>query len=343
MENNIKVSVIIPVYNVEKYLNRCLDSLLSQTLEEIEIIAVDDLSTDQSYNILKQYENKYPNKIKAFQLPEKGRQGGARNFGIRKSRGKYIGFVDSDDYVEADMYEVLYNLANNLDVDMAYGGYYEDYGKYKESILASSNLGNEKTIIQISEKNREDFLVDMCPFWCCIFNADLILKNNIFFPERLAYEDNYFGVVVKYFIKSIAYTKKTLYCYNKNNIRSTTSIRNSSYHLDRIKTAEMTLSFFKECEDYKQIKRAVEYIYFEHYYLHTISCIIYYYDKTDYELIKKIRNKFKKEFPEYKSNNYYINRFGKNKRIVFSIIEWSPYLYVNIYKLFRIINRKIKI
>ena len=246
MENNIKVSIIVPVYNVEKYLERCLNSLLSQTLDEIEIIAVDDISTDHSYTILKQYEKKYPEKIRAFQLPKKGRQGAARNFGIRKSKGRYIGFVDSDDYVEPNMYETLYNLAINLCVDMAYGGFYKDFGKYNEIIPGSSTLGKEKSKIQISKINREDFMVDMRSFCSGIFYADLIKNNNIYFPERLAYEDNYFGIVIKYFIKSIAYTKKSLYYYNKCNIGSTTSLKNSMHHLDRIKTAEKIMIRLKK-------------------------------------------------------------------------------------------------
>lgn len=335
MEKNIKVSIVIPVYNVEKYLGRCLDSLLSQSLEEIEIIAVDDISTDNSYALLKQYEARNPEKIRAFRLSEKGRQGAARNLGIREAKGEYIGFVDSDDYVEKDMYDTLYHLASDLKVDMVYGGFYEDFGEFKEIVPNRSDLGGESSKIEISVENREDFISDMRSFCSCLFRAELLNEESIYFPECLAYEDNYFGVVVKYFVKSFAYTNKPLYCYNKRNAESTTSVRNSTHHLDRMKTADMALDFFKGKDDYDQIRDAVEYIYLEHYYIHTVSTIIFYYDEINYELIQRVRDKFLQEFPEYKSNRFYVQKFGRLKRIIFQVNEWSPRIYANIYRLFR--------
>lgn len=335
MKENIKVSIVIPVYNVEQYLGPCLDSLLSQSLKEIEIIAVDDKSTDNSYVLLKQYEARNPGKIRAFQLDKKGRQGAARNLGIREAKGEYIGFVDSDDYVEADMYETLYRLASELKVDMAYGGYYEDFGSFKKAVSNRSELGKEGSKIKISGKNREDFMCEMRSFWCCLFRSELLREDGVYFPEGLAYEDNYFGVVANYYIKSFAYTDKPLYHYNKSNVGSTTSIRNSAHHLDRMKTADMALEFLKGRDDYAQVHDAVEYIYLELYYIHTVSSIVYYYDKIDYKLIRRVRDKFLKEFPKYKGNRFYAKKFGKMKRIVFRINEWSPHIYANIYKLFR--------
>lgn len=279
-------------------------------------------------------------KIRVFQLPEKGRQGAARNLGIKESKGEYIGFVDSDDCVDSAMYETLYNLANGFKVDMSYGSYYENFGNIKSLVSTTSELGKEESRVEISKGDREAFMVDMLPFWCCIFKSELLKSNNIYFPEQLAYEDNYFGTVVRYFIKSFSYTRKPLYYYNRANIESTTNQKNSIHHMDRIKTADMTLRFFKRMDDYDQIKRAVEYIYLEHFYIHTVSCLIYYYDKTDYKLIRNVRDKFIREFPEYKHNSYYVQKFGRIKRAIFQINEWSPFIYVNIYRLFRILNRK---
>ena len=105
-----KVSVIIPVYNTEQYLNKCLDSLVNQTLKDIEIILINDGSTDNSQNIIDEYSAKYPDKIKSF-IKENGGQATARNLGITKATGEYIGFVDSDDWIELNMYEELYNKA----------------------------------------------------------------------------------------------------------------------------------------------------------------------------------------------------------------------------------------
>ncbi len=118
MENpNPKVSVIVPVYNVEHYLAKCLDSLVNQSLQNIEIIVVNDGSKDGSGNIIQQYSEKYPNKIKAF-TKENGGLSDARNFGIDQATGDYLGFVDSDDYVSETMFEDMLNLAEKNDAEM---------------------------------------------------------------------------------------------------------------------------------------------------------------------------------------------------------------------------------
>ena len=112
-----KVSIIVPVYNVEKYLAKCLDSLVSQTLEDVEIIVVDDGSRDNSKQIIDDFQTKYPDKIKSF-VKENGGLSDARNFGLDRAGGDYIGFVDSDDYVTAEMFEEMYSLAQKYDAEM---------------------------------------------------------------------------------------------------------------------------------------------------------------------------------------------------------------------------------
>ncbi|MDY0933232.1 glycosyltransferase [Chryseobacterium sp. CFBP8996] len=118
MENpSPKVSVIVPVYNVEHYLAKCLDSLVNQSLQNIEIIIVNDGSKDGSENIIHEYSQKYPDKIKAF-TKENGGLSDARNFGIDRATGDYFGFVDSDDYVSGTMFEEMLNLAGKNDAEM---------------------------------------------------------------------------------------------------------------------------------------------------------------------------------------------------------------------------------
>lgn len=118
MENlSPKVSVIVPVYNVEHYLAKCLDSLVNQSLQNIEIIVVNDGSKDGSENIIQQYAGKYPDKIKAF-TKDNGGLSDARNFGIDQATGNYLGFVDSDDYVSGTMFEEMLNLAEKNGAEM---------------------------------------------------------------------------------------------------------------------------------------------------------------------------------------------------------------------------------
>ena len=117
-QNPIKVSVIVPVYNVELYLEKCLQSLVNQTLKEIEVLVVNDGSQDNSQRIIDDFQAKYPDKIFGF-VKENGGLSDARNFGIDRAKGQYIAFVDSDDYVSETMFEEMYNLAEKHQAEMA--------------------------------------------------------------------------------------------------------------------------------------------------------------------------------------------------------------------------------
>lgn len=119
-ENTPKVSIVIPVYNVEKYLQTCINSLLEQSLKDIELIFVNDASPDYSLEILQKNAKKNPGKMKIINSEKNLCQGGARNLGIKAANGKYIGFVDSDDFVDPNMFEVLYKKITTADADVAF-------------------------------------------------------------------------------------------------------------------------------------------------------------------------------------------------------------------------------
>ena len=120
-----KVSVIIPVYNIEKYLGQCLESVCNQTLKEIQVIVVDDGSTDGSAAICQDFAARYPD-ILEYYHKENGGSASARNLGLEHARGEYIGFIDSDDWVEPDMYEKMYRTAMDQNVDMVFCRAFED-------------------------------------------------------------------------------------------------------------------------------------------------------------------------------------------------------------------------
>mgnify|MGYP005781662729 CR=1 FL=1 len=131
MENKIKVSVIVPVYNVEQYLEKCLDSLVRQTLNEIEIIVVDDGSQDNSRKIAEAFREKYPNKVYFFYKENEG-LGEARNFGLDYAKGEYIGFVDSDDWVDEKTFQAMYETARNEDADVVVCDFISIYDGWRD-------------------------------------------------------------------------------------------------------------------------------------------------------------------------------------------------------------------
>lgn len=162
------ISVIIPVYNAEKYLERCLDSVCNQTLRDIEIICVNDYSTDDSLNILNSYVKQYPN-IKLINCDHNGGESIARNIGIANASGDYIGFVDNDDKIDLDFYEKLYRKAIETNADIVKGNVIEI--KYDGTSICRKT--NEK--IHLSN-NKMLFYGD---WWSAIYRRDLIFSNNI--------------------------------------------------------------------------------------------------------------------------------------------------------------------
>lgn len=166
-----KISVVVPVYNVAPYLARCLDSLVAQTLSDIEIICIDDKSTDNSLEILHEYENKYP-QIHVIALDKNSGVATARNAGIDAARGEYLGFVDSDDYVDTDFYEKLYATAKKENADMV-------RGNVKITKLDGVTFTDSNEIKNIERYGKWYFAWQ---WWTAIYRANMIKRHELHFP-----------------------------------------------------------------------------------------------------------------------------------------------------------------
>lgn len=186
VKDMIKVSVIVPVYNVEKYLADCLDCLIQQTLKEIEIIAVNDGSTDGSLRILNEYA-KQDKRIKVI-TQENGGVSAARNKGLQIACGEFVGFVDSDDWVDADFFEKLYGAAQAENADVAAGEMRRCGGSRKNEKIISY----KKKIVLKSLKDKYYKLLGGAAYcYICnkIYRRDVLAKSGIVFPVGLVYED----------------------------------------------------------------------------------------------------------------------------------------------------------
>ena len=207
----LKVSIIVPVYNTEEYLKKCLDSLINQTLEEIEIICVNDGSTDNSGKILKSYAKK-DERIKVLEQ-ENLKQGSARNNGVRVAQGEYIGYVDSDDWVDLDYFEELYNSAKKYDADIA--------------LATNIRVGNGKSKKRINITEEKLYTVLQDKFDVCkqaknecptnkIYRKSFLEKNNILWPENVYCEDKIYTLKAVYWANSIVTVPDIKYYYFRN-------------------------------------------------------------------------------------------------------------------------------
>lgn len=218
----LKVSIIIPIYNAEKYIERCIESCLAQTFENIEIIAINDGSSDNTKNILSKY-NENP-KVCIYNNKNHGISY-TRNFGITKSTGDFIMFVDSDDYLESQMIELLYNKAIKNDLDVVVCDYFEIVAKKRKKIK----------IVQFDNCSLLDnlnlvFEINASP-WNKLFKSELIKKCNLRFPCNLKYEDLGYIPILLLNSKRIGKVNQCLYNYIIRSNSETTTVDNKVFDI----------------------------------------------------------------------------------------------------------------
>lgn len=182
-----KVSVIVPVYNVEKYLARCLESIINQTLQDIEIICINDGTTDNSGDILEEYAKK-DSRIKIITQTNSGLSE-ARNRGMREAKGDFIGLVDSDDYIDTNFFEALYEAATANDADIACAGIIREGEKYKKVFLEYEHI---QTANSFKEKCELVNGVNHSYAWDKIYRREPLINNNLEFIRGMLFEDRPF-------------------------------------------------------------------------------------------------------------------------------------------------------
>ncbi len=280
-----KVSVIVPVYNVEKYLNKCIDSLINQSLKDIEIIIVNDSSPDNCQAIIDTYQKNYPNLIKSF-IKENGGQGSARNYGLDYASGEYISFVDSDDWLDLNMLEKMYNLAikDNSDIvicDMM--DYYEDGSK------------------KFFNCTKYDSVYKVTPSACNkIFKREII--NNIRFLNGLWYED--FNFTTKILLNNPKISTISNLYYNCHSRKVSTMNNNNA-----IKNLDI-ITIIEDLKDYAYKNNLFndnlfEYLIFDHILITSINRVTNQKSKDKNKVIRELRNYCKKNLKNYKTKDFY--------------------------------------
>jgi glycosyltransferase EpsH len=234
---NPKVSILVPVYNMESYLPRCLDSLRSQTLTDIEIIAVNDGSTDNSLQILKAYARTDCRIIVVDRC--NGGVSAARNEAIRLARGEYIGFVDPDDWVEQDMYSVLYEAAVSENADVVMCSYVREFGthsKVKEFRMPDKITYTGERVRSVvlrrlvgplgEEVRNPEYLDAWGTVWSKLYRTSVIKNNNVRFVDLNivgSNEDSLFNMQVMCHAETFTFVNRPLYHYWRANPDSITS------------------------------------------------------------------------------------------------------------------------
>lgn len=336
----LSLSIIVPCYNAANYIPRCLDSLVNQVIDSYEILCIDDASTDNTYDLLQEYALQYP-QIRVIRHEFNKRQGGARNTGIRNAKGYYIGFVDIDDSVTSHMYSSLYNEAVKYNLDIVESDYtiINMDGSTRSVYLFKNEIHN-----RIEENVRKKLIVNGGSVWGKLYKKEFLLSNNLFFPEGLFYEDNYFVPMVYLKMKTYSYIRQCNYNYYINP-SSTTNKKNTDNLYDRFVIADMLQDSFAKMENTHSFKEELEFLVILNAYSGVIFASMLNYTYINYELLNRAKNYILNYSFKFEDNKWYIQLFSKTDQFLMKVARFNVSAFVVYYKivaLLRSLLRKIR-
>lgn len=324
----IKVSIIVPVYNVEAYLRECLDSILNQTLKEVEIIIVDDGSTDNCKEIIQEYKKKYKNIITIYQ--ENQGVSVARNRALHKANGEYIYYMDSDDYLELECLEQVYRKAKQDNLNIVIFRHYEIYEGNEYNIKTEVNIDIDFSKIYSGVEVAD--MVLNCKFlgtpWNKLFKRECLIKDNFEFEAGRYVQDWYPIFREIYSSNRIAFIDKPLYNYRIR--KGSTTSKKGKKNIDDYNHAAMQIMKFSICNnlDYNSILK------FKALSLKTIIKRFYDINVGDRQMYKKFKEC---NYQEALSNIKIIKIKNINIYTKLELIFWN----VGIYHIFKYLENKL--
>ena len=323
----IKVSIIVPVHNSAKYLHKCVDSLLAQTLEEIEIILVDDASTDSSRALMEDYRSR-SEKVRCLYLDENIRQGGARNRGIEIAKGEYIAFVDSDDFTEPGMCEMLYNSADGA--DMCGADYWIDRDGALQDVRLTYGDG-----VQMTPEKKAAFLSGCGYFWSRIYRREFLDAHYLRFPENVYYEDAYFNFMTALYAETCVKATGQYYHYYQS--PDSTIRKNGTHQYERIAIPSLIIRDCLARGIYDENKDLIDYKYITMQMGNVLYVCLSRFDKPDKGQLKRIADAVKTECPDFSKCKHY-KKADWQLRVYLRLALMSPAMAILGKKLGRLIE-----
>ena len=333
MEKEMKLSIIVPVYNMasDHKLEYCLDSLVNQTVEDYEIIAVDDCSTDNSMEILKEYERRFPEKFRAVHSEVNRHQGGAKNIGLRMAKGEWIGFIDSDDWIRPDMYERLIARAKSTGADLAGCDYcLTDVHSMEVGQIVHNNKKSQSGIL--NKEKRASLILDGGSLVVKIFRRSMIMEKELWFPEDIFYEDNALGNSYLVLAKHFEYIEEPMYYYYQHDTSTVHTISPKRCE-DRMEAGRLMLAEAKRHGYFEELRPELEYSFTLLFYINTLFTYMAGVGKTKYGFVKAMGKEMKETFPEFEKNSYYQERTHAEEKKLIRMQQRSTLFFMLYYKL----------
>lgn len=314
-----KISIIVPVYNVEKYIEKCLESIINQTFKDIEIIVVNDGTKDNSIKII---EEKFKDKRIKIYNKENGGLASARNYGIKKATSEYLFFVDSDDFIELNCLEKMYQKIIEEKTDLVICDYYKAYEDgTKEPI---------PIIPHYDKTNSKCSVTSMPGAVCKLIKTNIIKKYKIEFLENHYFEDNAIMPFACAVCKNFSYIQEPFYYYLQRNGSILNQSKYNPKWEDIFSSLDNLSKKFEKNKMYNEFYQELEYIYIE-YLLHAANLKFIDYPEG-HKNIKKVSQVIKEKFPKWRQNKYY-----KQERIKYKVM--CNLFYYNQIKIINILRR----
>lgn len=325
----MRLSIIVPVYNMaaEGKLNYCMDSLLNQTVEDYEILAVDDASTDDSLSILRSYEARYPGKVRVISYARNKRQGGAKNEGLKAARGEWVGFIDSDDWVAPEFYEKLIRKGEDTGADLVGC----DYSLVSEHTFEVGKVVQNNTMDQTGPLDRErhqSLLMRTGSMVVKVYRREVIVENRLDFPEGIFYEDNCAGPLWSLYFTRFERVEEPLYYYYQHQVSTVHHISEEKCR-DRMKAAALLYDQCKERGVLEEYKEEIEYRFVELYYVNTLFSYLSGVKRPKLSFIRELRQGVRERFPGFEQNPYYREKTGgEEQRLIALQQRWNLGFYL---------------
>lgn len=319
----VEISVIIPCYNVEKYIDDCVRSLVHQTLplEQMEFIFVDDASTDGTLERLREWEKQYPENILLITCEKNGKQGTARNIGMSYARGDYIGFLDSDDWVEPVMYGEMLRKAKEYQCDLVTCHMFRNHA---DGTVTREHLEKEDSYLCYEKSVAEGGKIwpekmGGGGVYCKIYRKNFLLEYQICFPDGMIYEDNYFALLVRVYVKSI-YNIEHCYYHYRENETSTLFLRNDYRLFDRMDIEIMKLEKLKELGLFEKFHERIEKSFFRLYYFNTMTLMATRFDIPPYAVFQRMEREIETYFPDWQERTAWISGGDELNQVLLKIL-----------------------
>ncbi len=328
----MKLSIIVPVYNMASggKLQYCMDSLVAQEVEDYEIIAVDDCSTDDSYAILQDYEKRFPAKVRAVHSEVNRHQGGAKNIGLKLAQGEWIGFIDSDDWITPDMYRRLIERAEETGADLV-GCDYCLTGEHSMRVGQIVRNNKPEQCGVLDGPKRRSLILDGGSLVVKIFRRAMILENGLWFPEDIFYEDNALGNSYVVLAKHFEYIAEPLYYYYQHDDSTVHTISQKRCE-DRMAAGRIMLEEARRHGYCEEFLPELEYSFAQLFYVNTLFTYMACAGRTKSGFVRALGREMRRTFPHFQDNPYYLERTNAEERKLIRIQQRSTVLFIVYYK-----------